>query len=418
MLKSNQKKSSSHKISGLIKSVYLDNASATPVDKNVLKLMNKILVENFANAGAIHELGEKSKKILENSKEEVAKILNAHSDEIIFTSGATESNNFAILGVLEKHQDASSTEIPHIITTNIEHPSVLTTCKYLEESGKAEVTYIPVEMNGIVDPKKIKKSIKSNTVLVSVMYVNNEIGTIQPISEIAKEIRHYKKTQNNKTILPIFHTDATQAVNYLSINVEKLGVDLMSFNAGKIYGPKGVGVLFKKRNIKLSPIIHGGEQENGLRSGTENLAGIVGLVRSLEITEKMKDQERVRLANLRDYFIKKILKISHDLSVKIKINGDLVDRLPNNVNISIGKIPSDLILIEFSARGVYISEKSACKSGDKEQSHVIKAINNPKICKKESSLRFSLGRYTEKKDLDYTLKQFSIILKKLKKWYD
>ena len=419
----------------------MDYASATPIDPVVLKAMNKVLKDNFANASAIHAKGEESKKILETKRTEIAKILGAHSDEIIFTSGATESNNLAILGLLEEHlnffshcalpgvpggtladkknQDVPFAGIPHLITTNIEHPSDLEVCKYLEKNGKMEVTYVPVEMNGIVDPKKIKKAIKVNTILISVMYANNEIGTIQPIREIAKEIRHYKKIQNSKMpIFPLLHTDATQAINYLPLNVEKLGVDLMSLNAGKIYGPKGVGVLFKKRNIELAPIIHGGEQEQGLRSGTENLAGIIGLAESLKITEKIKDKEVIRLTKLRDYFIERLIKIGLNEEVRIKLNGDKESRLPNNINISIAKIPSDLLLLELSAKGIYISEKSACKSGDKENSHVIKAINNPKICRKESSLRFSLGRQTEKGDIDFTLKQFSAILKKLKKWYN
>ena len=421
-----------------VDNIYMDYASATPMDPSVLKVFSKISRGNYANASAIHAIGEKSRVILENSRTEISKILGTHNDEIIFTSGATESNNLAILGLLEEHlnffshcalpgvpggtladkknQDVPFAGIPHIITTNIEHPSVLEVCRYLEENGKAEVTYIPVEISGIVDPKKIKKAIKSNTILISVMYANNEIGTIQPIREIAKEVRHYKKT-NNQTF-PILHTDATQAINYLPINIEKLGVDLMSFNAGKIYGPKGVGILVKRRNIQLSPIIHGGEQERGFRSGTENLAGIVGLAESLKIVEILKEKEVVRLTKLRDYFIERLLQIGIENEIKIRLNGDKGERLPNNINISIAKIPSDLILIELSTRGIYVSEKSACKSGDKKASHVIKAINNPKICKKESSLRFSFGRQTEKKDIDFTLKQFSIILKKLKKWYD
>ena len=206
--------------------VYMDYASATPLDPLVLLAMQKILKENFANASAIHELGVKNRKILEQNRGEVAKILGAHSDEIIFTSGSTESNNLAILGVVEK-----CFGVPHIITTNIEHSSVLEVCKYLEKNKMAEVTYWPVEKNGIVDPKKIRQAIKPNTILISVMYANNEIGTVQPIMEIAKEIRHYNKINSKKII---FHTDATQAINYLPIKVEKLGIDLISFNGGKI----------------------------------------------------------------------------------------------------------------------------------------------------------------------------------------
>jgi cysteine desulfurase len=388
------------------KKIYLDNASATPIDSWVLSVVNKTAKEFFANASAIHDLGLKAKNKLEQIRAEVAEILKAHSNEIVFTSGATESNNLAILGILEKNKNNS---VSHIITTNIEHASVLETCKYLEKSKKAEITFVPVEKNGIIDVKKIRKAIKSNTVLVSVMYANNEIGTVQPVQEIAKEIRHFNKINNKKVLL---HTDATQAVNYLDIsNVEKLGVDLMSFNSGKIYGPKGVGVLYIKRKAQnfISKILFGGEQEFNLRPGTENLVNITGLCEALKITEKIKRTEVKRLLNLRNYLLEKILK----LDSKIIINGDLENRLPNNLNITIPKIPSDLLVLELSAKGIYVSEKSACKSGDKKSSYVIKAITG----KDNGSIRFSLGRQTKKDDLDYVVKSLDSILKKLKKWY-
>ena len=329
----------------------------------------------------------------------------------------------AIFGITKK-----SSFVPHIITTNIEHSSVLETCKYLEKNKLAEITYVSVEENGIVDPKKIKKAFKQNTVLVSVMYANNEIGTIQPIQEITKEIRYFNKI-NSKKIL--FHTDATQAINYLSIKVEKLGIDLMSFNGGKIYGPKGVGVLYVKRKTLINKILFGGEQEFNLRPGTENVASIVGLVEALKITEKIKEKENKRLNELKNYFISKLLQnknlqgprkgvsqtIANSYFAKVIINGDLEKRLPNNINISIPKIPSDLLVLEFSARGIYISEKSACKSGDKAGSYVIKAIRSKTKDKNLNSLRFSLGRQTTKTDIDYVIKSLEQILKKLKKWY-
>jgi len=467
------------------KEIYLDNAGATPLDPSVLSVMQKVLKESFANPGSIHAMGVKDKKILEKNREEVAKILGAHDDEIIFTSGATESNNLAILGVVRKFLEIShpcalprvrvgtlgdskfqeTFALPHIVTTNIEHPSVLETCRHLEETKQAEVTYVPVESDGIVDPKKIKKAIRSNTVLVSVMYANNEIGTIQPIQEIAKEVRHYKKTRavifsnglagvgspENRgpeknlqpKFFPLFHIDATQAVNYLPIKVEKLGIDLMSFNSGKIYGPKGVGVLYIKRKTPISPILWGGSQEFGLRPGTENISMVAGLTEALKITERIKEKEVKRLTKLRDYFIQKLSKIKIEnksfgaglagvgdpgnrgpektFNFGFLLNGSHINRLPNNVNITIPKIPSDLLVLEFSARGIYISEKSACKSGEKAGSYVIRAIRQipDKICTKnsEGSLRFSLGRQTTKADIDYVLKSLSEILKKLKKWY-
>lgn len=369
--------------------IYLDYASSA--------------LRESANPGAIHELGVKEKSKLENARAVVAKILGAGSNEIIFTSGATESNNLAILGLVQNFKK------PHIVTTNIEHASVLETCKHLGKKGQAEVAYVEVEKNGIVDPKKIKKVLKQNTILVSIMYVNNEIGTIQPIREIAKEIRHFNKINGKKILL---HTDATQAVNYLSVNVSKLGVDLMSFNGAKIYGPKGVGVLYIKKNTPINKIMFGGNQESGLRPGTENTASILGLAKALQIAEKNKEKEIKRLTELRDYFFEKLKKIP-----RLIINGDLANRLPNNINITIPKIPSDLLVIELSARGIMASAKSACKAGDGKASHVLQAINK-KIKETDGSIRFSLGRNTTKKDIDYTLKSLSQILTKLKKWYN
>jgi len=373
-----------------------------------------------SNPGAIHELGVKEKNKLENARTTVAKILNAHGDEIIFTSGATESNNLAILGLVQNFKK------PHIITTNIEHSSVLEVCKYLEKTKQAEITYVEVEGSGIVDPKKIKKALKPNTVLVSVMYANNEIGAIQPIREIAKEIRHWKKnrTYSKNLSLPFFHTDATQAVNYLPINVAQLGVDLMSMNGAKIYGPKGIGVLYVKKHTPIEKIMFGGDQEFGLRPGTENVALSVGFAKALQTAEKMKKKEIIRLTKLRDYFFTELLKLKNQkkiLDFDFLINGDLKNRLPNNVNITIPKIPSDLLVIELSAKGVMASAKSACKSGDGKASHVIESIRKVQgktlHDEEDGSLRFSLGRHTTKQDIDYTVKVLFEILTKLKKWY-
>jgi cysteine desulfurase len=387
------------------KKIYLDYASATPLEKDVLFVMNKIFKENFANSSAIHDLGVQSKNILSESRKNIAKIIDAHQNEIIFTSGSTESNNLAITGIITKN-------LPHVITSNIEHSSVLEVFKYLTENKLAEVTYVPVERSGIIDPKKIKKVMRKETILVSVMYANNEIGTIQPIKEIAKEIRHFNKLNNTKVLL---HTDATQAINYLEINVEKLGIDMMSFNAGKIYGPKGIGALYIRRRTPVRKIIFGGDQEYGVRAGTENLASVVGFANALEITEKIKEKENKRLKKLQDYFIKKLQNLEKDKD--IVLNGDLENRLPNNINITIPKIPSDLLVIELSARGIMVSAKSACKSGEEGESYVIKAIK-PEADQENGSIRFSLGRSTTKEDLDFTLKSLKEILTKLKKWYN
>ena len=258
-----------------IKRIYLDNASSTPIDKVVLLAMYKNQLNNFANPSAIHKQGVLVKKIINNARESIANILNAHSDEIIFTGNGTESDNLAIRGIINNYTKQNRL---HIITTNIEHSAVLRTCQKLE-TDEVEVSYIQVGTNGIVDSKLIKNVLKENTKIVSIIYANNEIGTIQPIQEIAKIIRYHRKIYKTET--PFFHIDATQAINYLDINVNKLGVDLMTFNGSKIYGPKGVGVLYKKRGVGIEPIIYGGDQEHGLRAGTENLPTISGLAKAV-----------------------------------------------------------------------------------------------------------------------------------------
>lgn len=436
------------------------------------------------NPSSIHALGVQAKRKLENARAEIASVLKSRPEEIIFTSGGTESNNLAIHGIifatweLGSQGGAELPSIPHIITTNIEHSSVLETFKMLQKRKLAEISIVPVEKNGIVDPQKIKKEIKKNTVLVSVMYANNEIGTVQPIREIAREVRHYQKTRQ-KTFLhglagvgdrgnrgpgkkifdefsfPLLHTDAVQAVNYLDLNVEKLGVDLLSLSGSKIEGAGRVGVLYKKRNVKLSPMFGGGDQEFGLRPGTENLAEIIKFSQALKLAQKNKEEEIKRLTKLRDYFFEKLKSRKQNFQVvwpgfgapenrgpekifvfDFLVNGDLKDRLPNNINITFPKIPSDLLVLELSAKGIMSSSKSACKSSNKEDSYVIDAIRSAEasaealpppidggnasatFAKEIGGLRFSMGKKTTKIDIDYTIKILLKILQKLKKWYN
>jgi cysteine desulfurase len=418
--KSNTTKKHTHRVR---KAVYLDYASS--VDPN---------------AHSIHSVGVTLRKKLEHARARVADVLSARPSQIIFTSGGTESNNLAINGVVwsvfEMHTYLSAHKmlffarrpakgiskttrqlLPHIVTTNIEHASVLETCRALQKRGIAEFTCVEVEPNGIVDPKKIKKAIKENTVLVSVMYANNEIGTIQPIKDIAKEVRYYRK--NNQTSFPFFHTDAVQAVNYLELNVEKLGVDFLSLSGSKIEHSGKVGMLYVRNRNTISPILFGGDQEMGLRPGTERVQDIVAFADALADTQHIKEKEGKRLSTLREYFLK---KIAHTITSvfgseeRLVVNGDRQNRLPNNVNITIHGIPSDLLVIELSVRGIYVSSKSACKSGDGKVSHVISAIN-PDVEETNGVLRFSFGRSTTKGDLDYTVTSVREILHKLKKWY-
>ncbi len=404
----------------LRKTIYMDNASTTPLCKHVLQSMLPYLTKVFSNPSSIHKSGVKAHKAIELARAKVSKLLFAHPDEIIFTGSGTESDALAIIGLINYHF-LHTDIIPHIVTTNIEHSAVLDNCKMLERSGKAEVTYVEVEANGIVDPKKIRDAIKDNTILISVMYANNEIGTVQPIQEIAKFIRIIKKnimSMPGMDIYPILHTDACQAMNYLdTANMDRLGVDMMSFNGSKIYGPKGVGVLYKKRGVNISPIYAGGGQEFGLRSGTENVAGIVGMAFALELTEKMKTKESARLLKIRNYFFTELLDLSKKVGYEIKINGDNVSRLPNNINISIAGISHELLVIELDARGVEVSNKSACKSEEDGNSHVVNAIrsiDNDKFT--SESIRFSLGRHTKKSDVNKTIKILSDILSRYKKW--
>lgn len=399
------------------KNIYLDHAGATPLDKRVAKKMAFYEQDFFANPSAVYEDGTRVRKVIDEQREKIAKLINAHSDEIIFTGSGTESDALAILGVVRGWNIKNKDKIPHVVTTKIEHPAVLENCRLLEKMGEAEVTYIGVDKEGIINLEELKDSLRENTILVSVMSANNEIGTIQPIEEIAKLIRRFKKLNQNSQIL--FHTDACQAMNYLETeNIEKLGVDLMTFNSSKIYGPKGIGVLYKKRDINLCPLYEGGGQEFGLRSGTESISQIVGVATALEIVNKIKKEESSRLIKIRNYGIEKLLSLSKTSLYKIILNGDKEKRLPNNINISILGISSELLVIELSAKGIFISEKSACKSEDQSKSYVVEAIR--KVCRREGgeegSIRISLGRCNKMSDMDVLYRELGSILEKYHKW--
>lgn len=397
------------------KIIYLDHASATPIDLVVKKYMDSMHYI-FANPSSIHSSGVKAREIIEQGRHQIAKLINAHSDEIIFTGSGTESVALAIWGAVQNY---NGKKMPHIITTSIEHPAVIENCKILEKRNLARVTYIDPDSNGLINPKNIQDALKINTVLVSVAYANNEIGTVEPLMEIAKAIRHFRK--NNNSILPLFHTDACQAMNYLETsNIEKLGVDLMSFNSSKIYGPKGIGALYKKRNVILEPLYFGGGQEFGLRSGTEAIYLITGFAKALEVASKIKLKESKRLTIIRDYAVKKLLSISGNSDrYKISLNGDTKNRLPNNINISITGISSELLVIELDAKGIEVSSKSACKSDEPDESYVISAIRKAQGLKSnstEGSIRITLGRGTSRSDIDKLVIAIRDILDKYAKW--
>lgn len=376
------------------KKIYLDYAGAAPTDPRVAKLVYDISKKYGGNPSSAHSFGQEAKNILELARKSIARNLSVKQAEVFFVGSGTESVNLAILGTARANKKYGR----HIVTTNIEHYAVLRACRQLEKE-EFKITYIPAEKNGIIDPNRVLAAIKPETILVSVQHANNEIGTIQPIREITGGIKKLK-TRNYK-LKTIFHTDACQTAGFLNVKPAHLGVDMLSFNGSKIYGPKGAGVLYKKSSVQLEPLFHGGSQERGLRAGTENVALAVGLALALEIAEKEKDKESKRLTKLRDWFIQKILSEIPGSS----LNGDLKLRLPNNINISFKGIDGEILMAALDRQGIAVSTGSACTTSETGQSHVLKAINNRKD---SGNLRISMGRFTTKEELSRTLK----ILKK------
>jgi len=385
--------------------VYLDNAATTPVDKKVLKAMQPYWSKNFGNPSSLYKLGQNTKRAIEKSRKDIADILSCAPNEIIFTGGGTASINLALKGVMQYfklEEDKKS----HLIVSSIEHPAVLNTAEYLGELGY-EVSILPVNVDGLVELETLKKVIKSNTTLISVMMANNEVGTIQPIREIGKYLEKINKDRENKIY---FHTDACQAAGFLDINVNKLHIDLLTLNGSKIYGPKGIGILYVKQGTPLNPLIHGGGQENDLYSGTENIPGIVGLSTALKLVNNNKEKENKRLIKLREYLVSEIeSKID-----KTIFNGHRKKRLPNNVNISFIDVEGEAVLLYLDEIGIQISVGSACASKDLDPSHVILALGCPYEVA-HGSIRFSLGKHTTKKNLKYVMKKLPGIIEYLRK---
>lgn len=372
-----------------MREIYLDNAATTATDPKVLKAMLPFFSEKYGNPESLHSKGKEARIALDQAREKVSKILNCRASEIIFTGSATEANNLAILGIA-KTTDAKK----HLITTLVEHPSVLEPFKKLEKEGFS-VTYLAPNKEGLISPEQLKESIKPDTALVSIIYANNEIGTIQPIKELGDICKKYNTP---------FHTDACQAAGAETLDVEDLNVDMMTLNGSKIYGPKGVGSLFVKKGILLEPIIFGGDQESKLRSGTHNVANIIGFAVALELVQQTKKKESKRLITLRDDFIDKVLSLPN-----ATLNGTREHRLPNNINVSIKGIDAQRLLLQLDNVGIFCSTGSACSAGTAAPSHVLKALNLPEDLL-YSTLRFSLGKDTTKEDLDYTLEQIKNLL--------
>jgi cysteine desulfurase len=378
-----------------MKQIYLDYAATTPTHPEVVRAMTPYFNQAFGNPSAIYSYGQEAKNGIELARFKVAGLIHARNDEIVFTGGGTEADNFALKGVAFANKNKGN----HIITTAIEHHVVLESCKFLEQMG-CTVTYIGVDKYGLVDPDDIKRAITDKTILISVMHANNEVGTIQPIAEISKIARE---------ACVYFHIDAVQSAGHIPTDVNQLGVDLLSMSAHKLCGPKGVGALYVRKGTKLVSFMHGGGQENGQRAGTENVPGIVGFGKAAEIAGLEINEETVRLTNLRDKLISRILtNIDHT-----HLNGHPVKRLPNNVNISVEFVEGESMCLNLDAAGICASTGSACSSGNAEPSHVLLAIGVPPI-QAHGSLRFTLGKWTTDEEIDKVLEVLPRIVSKLK----
>jgi cysteine desulfurase len=391
-----------------VKYIYLDNSATTPVDPKVLQAMLPYFGEKFANASSIHSAGNEAMSAVIEARTKIASFLGCSPEELFFTGGATESDNLAVLGVIRAVRTASKSKKPHLIVSAIEHEAVLEPARILVKEGLAELSLLPVDENGLVKVGELKKLIKDNTCLVSVMLANNEIGTVQPIMEIGQLLASLNKTRKQKIY---FHTDATQAPAYVDCSVGKLVVDLMSLSAHKIYGPKGVGALYVKKGTPISPLMYGGGQEKKFRSGTYNVPGIVGFGEAIKLIadQKSRAAEIKRVKNLRDDLIRRIKKAIPNC----RVNGDLKNRLPNNVNFVFPGVEGESVVLMLSQKNIMASTGSACSSGSLDPSHVLLAIGLPPEMA-HGSLRLSLGRFTKKTDIDAVVKILPPIIKKLR----
>jgi len=373
----------------------MDNSATTPVKKEVLETMLPYFSEKFGNPSSVYSLGSQSKVAVEESREKIAKAIGAKPKEIFFTAGGSEADNWAIKGIAYANKEKGN----HIITSKIEHHGILHTCEYLEKQG-FKVTYLDVDEYGVVDLEQLKDSINDETILISIMYANNEIGTIQPVEEIgqiAKEKGIY------------FHTDAVQAVGHIKIDVNKLNIDMLSMAAHKFYGPKGIGALYIRQGVKIDPLISGGGQERNRRAGTENVPGIVGMGKAIELAYKDIEEKNQKLIYLRERLIKGILdNIDH-----VRLNGHPTNRLPGNVNVCFEFIEGESLLLSLDMEGIAASSGSACTSGTLDPSHVLLAIGLPHEIA-HGSLRLSLGDFNTEEEIDYVVEKLVDIVARLR----
>lgn len=380
-----------------MRQVYMDYSATTPVKQEVLETMSPYFTEHYGNPSSLYTIGQESKAAISNARRQVASIIGADEKEIYFTACGTESDNWAIFGTA----DAKKGKGKHIITSKIEHHAVLHSCQQLEKQGY-DVTYLDVEPDGTINPQALKAALRDDTIMVSIMMVNNEVGTIEPIKELCSVTKAF-----NKEI--IFHTDAVQGLGNVSIDVKELGIDLMSMSAHKIYGPKGVGGFFIRKGLRITNYLHGGAQENRHRAGTENIAGIVGFGKAAELAEKNLDEHIRHCSELRDYFIEQVLKNIPNTEV----NGNMEHRHPGNASITFNYIEGESILLLLDAKGIYVSTGSACSSTSLTPSHVLTALGVP-VERIHGTVRFSIGDFTTKGDLDYVLDELKPVVTRLR----
>lgn len=367
-----------------MKQIYMDHGATTPVDPLVVDAMLPYFTEKFGNASSLHSFGQEATSALEQSRQQVAASIGAKPEEIIFTSGGTESDNLAVKGVAYRNSDKGK----HIITSTIEHPAILNTCAYLEKEG-FEVTYVAVDSDGIIDMDELKKATRDDTILISVMHANNEIGTIQPISDISKLAKE-------KSIY--LHTDAVQSLGKISVNVDELGVDLLSLSSHKIHGPKGVGALYVRKGTLLQALAHGGSHEHRMRAGTENISGIAGFAKAVALADERLVDDAKHMTQLRDSLIGKVMDSIDD----VELSGHPTNRLPNNVNLRFSFIEGESMLLFLDMKGIAISTGSACSSKSLEPSHVLTAIGlRPEDS--HGSLRITLGKDNTHEEVDYVV---------------
>lgn len=375
--------------------IYLDNAATTRTSPEVVEAMLPYFTENYGNPSSIYEAGQRTKEAITTAREQIAQVLGAKTDEIYFTAGGSEADNWALKAAFEAYKEKGN----HIITTKIEHHAILHTCQYLEKQG-AEITYLDVDENGFISLEELNRAVRPETILISVMFANNEIGTIEPVKEIGMIAKEHGI---------LFHTDAVQAFGQVPIDVDEMNIDMLSSSAHKINGPKGIGFLYIRKGVKIRSFIHGGAQERKRRAGTENVPGIVGYGEAAKRAADTMQERAKKEQSLRDYFIGRAL----DEIPYVKLNGDAVKRLPNNINLSFRFIEGESLLIMLDMKGIAGSSGSACTSGSLDPSHVLLAIGLPHEIA-HGSLRLTLGEDITKEELDYTLEQIKEIVAKLR----